>query len=907
MNGIDFTAIFKAQVAGQIERITGLTEDLSQCNKNSDDNKVLMQDLMREFHTIKGAARAIQYEDIKEVAHALENIYHAIIDDGVAIVLPALCELNQHAINTVQALLNARLSGEAFSPEVDIAELANAYIQGDVVNEVVEPTPEPESAPTPKPASAVAGIDFTAIFKAQVDGQIQRITACALALEQCEPDLAANETLLQDLMREFHTIKGAARAIQYEDIKDVGHAIEEIYHAILAKQANVRLPLLTDLSLHAVDLIKGMLEARIQGVSFVSESDLAQMAEAYIAGEDVELPSSQPAAMVADAVDSTDQDVAPVSTQLDASEYEQLTDSLLNLSGELAIGVSSISSHHGGMQRLSRNFSELQREMNHVLNTLAEPLQKAGLEGGLERLNRFNKKLRSVGKQQNRMLNFLDHADSRLHILNDDLSHTVSDARLVPLSILFDDYPRQIRDLSKQLNKDCQLQLTGTNARIDRAVIDVIKAPLMHTIRNAIDHGLETADERLAKGKPAQGTLKIEVLSLGGYVKIIIADDGRGMDIENIHKKVIERGDTTEQVWQSLTEEEQMQFLFLPGFSTAKTVTETSGRGFGMDIVKTTIESVGGHVDLHFEKGQGTTLTMQLPLSLSLTRCLLVNAGQHDYFGDQFMLFPLADVKDVRHVEKADIKQVEAQDTLLINDQPVSVFSLAALMGLSVKQQDWKSKTLILLESKSQGAGKTQLQCIGLLVEKVLDERDVITRAIDSRLGKIRDVQSISLMVDGSVTLVADTNDLINTATSSSGQSLSTSSTSSAIPASSAQKQVLIVEDSMTVREVERHMLEEQGYKVTTAVDGVDGVNQLRGNHYDLIISDIDMPRMNGIEMIKKVRAHDRHKGVPIIVVSYKDREKDQLLAMDAGANVYITKAAFDSGEIMQTIKEMIG
>ncbi|MEE8203464.1 MAG: response regulator, partial [Alphaproteobacteria bacterium] len=329
-------------------------------------------------------------------------------------------------------------------------------------------------------------------------------------------------------------------------------------------------------------------------------------------------------------------------------------------------------------------------------------------------------------------------------------------------------------------------------------------------------------------------------------------------------------------------------------------VSETSGRGVGLDIVKTDIERVGGHIEVSSEPGRGTRFVLELPVNLSLSRCLLVAGGQHPFFGIQHFAFPLHDIGEVRRVAQAELRTIDGREAVRVGDETLLLHDLATLMGLEPLHENVERKHLLVVGGSNR---------FGVLVDDVVNEQNTVSHAFDERLGKVRDMQASTLLRDGGVALIVDMKDLL--------QGLIEGRDAIATPqalnddeapeeAATERSNILVVEDSATVREVERHFLEAAGFNVTTAVNGVDGLNKLRNGHFNLVITDIDMPRMNGIELIRKLRAHDRYSDIPVIVVSYKDREQDQAEVLAAGANHFVTKSAFDSGEMLEMIRGIV-
>lgn len=811
----------------------------------------------------------------------------------------------------------------------------------------------------------MAEIDFLAIFRSQVEGQLRSASDLALELERASGAGEDLTELLESLMREFHTVKGAARAIQFDEIKEVAHQIEDIYHALMDGEGEVRMPDLTNLTLHALDLVEGLLQSRVDGGVFTGHESLRQSVQSYLKGEPLNLPkagassadevvSTAPAPApapaqesaeveegVADGADDDAEEGAEegVADELEAAEavinpepaaaesqgsadrpsqasmqsagdYEQLTDSLLTVSGEFTVAIDALQDQRQMMRGASQRLSNMQRELGLFLGQLMDKVQQAGIEPPLERMSELQRKIRAFTGQHAESIESLDLAESRLQFLGENLRDEVTRARLVPLSNLFSNYPRVVRDLAQELGKQCRIKITGEQTRIDRAVLEAVRAPMIQLLRNGLDHGLESAEERRAAGKPDQGSLTLSAVQLGGQIRITLEDDGRGIDMERIGRKVVDRGDTTDELWEAMTQQEREQFLFLPGFSTAKQVSATSGRGFGLDIVKVEVEKVGGMVTLeHPENGVGSRFVVELPLTLSLTRCLMVAGGNSTYFGRQVYAMPLNEVGEVRRVTAADLRQVEGGEAVRVDNETLPLHDFSRMMRLTPIHQQLEDKHLLVL-----GRGNERR---ALLVDEVLDEQDVVVRTFDSRLGKLRDISGVTLLRDGGVALIVDLGDLLQSMQDNQGNSgalgnhlgngLDLEHAGDDVEEGADTGHILVVEDSATVREVERHMLEQAGYSVTTAVNGVDGFNKLRADNFDLIISDIDMPRMNGIEMITKIRATEKYAQIPIIVVSYKDREQDRAQAMDVGANHYVTKAAFDSGEMMEHIRELIG
>ena len=1003
--------IFREEVDTNLKEATRLVLELEQADTQAPEH-ALTEALMRVFHTLKGAARAIGFDQEKQIAHRLEDVYHDLLD-GKTSYRGELPDLSLYAIDLFHDTVEARLTETALPGLEHLERQVDDYRAGRAPRQASpdsnataetgdqsQPSPPPidgaasagsggsggsgGAAPTtttqsstqtpPKPAAPAAtlpdGLDLLGIFSAQVQGHLSQARAELLDYAPDTADAASSD----NLRRVFHTIKGAARAIGFIEIRDAAAAIEELFRdlgdgpAASTPSAN---DALAPLAGCALDLIEIILAAHVAGTAAPSIEPLRDQVARYRRGEPIgdcaatriaasapppeppQQPLSEPAPVPPAPAEhnETPADHTPEPARRDAGSrqpstlaqsaaseslppipglgseqttkvagtpraaprtsgtphpsgheratvaYEQL-DRLYRLSGELTVSVSALAGQRRQMRTLALELSHAQNQLSRIgglvqTDGLARETLQESLRGIAERLTRAASECTSLSDVHDRM-------ESRLQHLSDDLVDEVTQARLVPLSELLDDYPRMLRDLAHELGKRVELRIDGADNRIDRAVLERLRDPLRHMVRNALGHGIEPADERRRAGKAESGHIVIEARQLGSMMRIRVADDGRGINLERLQQTVVAHGHTTAAMWAAMGIDEQMQFLFLPGLSTAIQVDTTQGRGFGLDIVKNAIDASGGHIGVHSEHNQGTCFELQVPLMLSLTRCLLVYGGQHPLFGAQRYAFPMSEVAAVRRIAEDQLRDVEGRMAVHLDDEMLLLYELHQVLGLAPLEHDIRRKHLLIL-----GEGERRY---GLLAEEVIDEMNMVSRPLDQRLGKVRDVSGLTLLDDGGVALIIDIPDLIARMEEGSGR-LSHAvgqPTQIAEPVAEADH-ILVVEDSVTVREVERHFLEQAGYQVTTAVNGVDGLNKAKTGNFDLLITDIDMPRMNGIELISTLRGIDRFQTLPIIVVSYKDRAEDRQKTLDAGADRYVTKSEFDTDAMLDLVAEMLG
>jgi two-component system sensor histidine kinase and response regulator WspE len=428
---------------------------------------------------------------------------------------------------------------------------------------------------------------------------------------------------------------------------------------------------------------------------------------------------------------------------------------------------------------------------------------------------------------------------------------------------------------------------------VDRDLLEKLEAPLTHLLRNAIDHGIESPEERIAAGKPAAGRIVLEARHSAGMLLINIRDDGRGIDPEAIRRAVVARRLVTVETAATLSEAELLEFLYLPGFTMKESVTEISGRGVGLDVVQDAMKRLRGFLRTTTELGAGAAFQLQLPLTLSVMRALLVEIA-----GEAYAL-PLAAITRTLLLPVGDIQSLEGRQHFAFDGQRVGLVSARQVLGKESVSISGKGLSVIVL-------GHRETRC-GLVVDRFLGEREIVVQPLDSRLGKVKDIAAAALTDDGNPMLILDLDDIQR-----SIERLLTSGQLSGFQAGreaerARRKRVLVVDDSLTVRELERKLIESRGYEVEVAVDGMDGWNAIRTGDHDLVITDVDMPRLDGIELVSLIRRDPHLQNKPVMIVSYKDREEDRMRGLEAGADYYLTKGSFHDEGLVKAVEELIG
>ncbi|MEH2361185.1 hybrid sensor histidine kinase/response regulator [Nostoc sp.] len=814
--------------------------------------------------------------------------------------------------------------------------------QANVTGEVESPSISPLLPAPCSPASFSTTIvnddgSMMDLFRLELETQVNLMNEGLLALENNPKSAQALETL----MRAAHSIKGAARIVGLDAVVNLAHVMEDCFVAAQNKKITLNSDHV-DILLSGVDLLQGIsqvsnaelpnLLANQNAAFTLTQSAVAAILNPQVAplpaGEvsqkqaNTEIfPSPSLSQVIPDLIPSAttslnqspspellNHQATPVSLSseeknLATSASEQIPaqdrvvrvsaenlNRIMGLAGESLIEANWLQPHADSMMSLKWRLVELSRTLEKLQDTLDQGNYE---QDGKQYLEEARHKEQECVNLLSDRLNELELYAQRTANLSDRLYREVITSNMRPFADGIQGFPRMIRDLARKLNKEVKLEIVGKATSVDRDILKKLEAPLTHILRNATDHGIELPQERTAAGKPSEGTIRLEAFHRGGMLVITISDDGRGINPENLRQKIIHKNLATSEMAAQFTDAELMEFLFLPGFSTAKEVTEISGRGVGLDIAKSMAQEVGGTVRAVSHAGKGTSFYFQLPLTLSVVRTLLVEISGKPY------AVPLARIEQIVTLEQSEIAEVENRQYFTMNQQNIGLIAAHQVLELPESKQLSGSLSVVIISE--------QASIYGLVVDKFLGERDLVVRPLDSRLGKVRDISATSLLGDGSPVLIVDVSDMVRTidAILNIGQLNKVRVETAAIL--DQRQKILVVDDSITVREMERKLLENRGYNVDIAVNGVEGWNAVRTNHYDLVISDIDMPRMNGIELVRQIKSHPRLHSLPVIIVSYRDRTEDRIQGLEAGADYYLTKSSFHDSTLINAVVDLIG
>lgn len=729
------------------------------------------------------------------------------------------------------------------------------------------------------------------LFRIELENQTRILSHGLMDLEQT----GVHKDILEALMRAAHSIKGAARVMQLDSIVRLAHVIEDCFVAVQQKQINLD-PGRIDLLLKGIDFFNRLAQVTqnqvlpwlanevntIQAMIAALTSSFALTEPLPPKGSHEEPQPPIPAEKLSHSSVIQDRVLRVTAQNLNR---------LMGLAGESLVESRWLQPFAHSLLKLKINLNDVAR----YLDFLRELLEEKGMN---ERVEHYFVELQHRASECTQNLTdrmsdlemfILRHAN-----LSDRLYREVIDSRMRPFADGVEGFPRMVRDLARQLNKKVHFEINGKNTPVDREILEKLEAPLSHLLRNAIDHGIELPEERVKKGKNPEGSVKLEAQHRAGMLAITVSDDGRGLDIEFLRTKIIERNLVARNIALTLTNAELLDFLFLPGFTTTSEVTEISGRGVGLNVVQSMLQEVAGTIRVFSESGKGMVFHLLLPLTLSVIRALIVDIAGEPY------AFPLARVDRALYILKSEIEFIENRQYFKYHGQNIGLVTAAQVLDLEETAFQSTTVSIIVLSD--------HVNSYGIVVDQFLGEKELVVQELDARLGKVPNINSGGLMEDGSPVLIVDIEDIIRSIdTILSGGPLHKLAYSEGVLETKKKKKILVVDDSLTVREVECRLLQNKGYEVQSAVNGVDGWNALRSGKFDLVVTDIDMPRMNGIELLKLMRADQKLKDLPVMIVSYKERDEDRIAGLEAGANYYLTKSSFHDETLVKAVIDLIG
>ncbi|MFQ5599315.1 MAG: response regulator [Candidatus Krumholzibacteriia bacterium] len=776
-----------------------------------------------------------------------------------------------------------------------------------------------------------------AMFRDEAGEHIKTISAGLLELERTD-DAEARKELVETVFREAHSLKGAARAVERVEIEGLCRALESVFARLKSQEIPIA-PELFDALHETLDTIPNLLES--PAVEHLDVGELVGRLECLAeAGRPVEAPEPgvrSPATGAhadgegrdpgAEPAESGTRDRTPEGPPRAAprspgradpcKEAKTLAaetvriqtgklDSVLRQAEEL-LSVKLMCWQRVSELREATVMVDMWRKESPKLHPELQQRHRSMRPSGLdsqtlaaqtekmsEALERNQENLRSLSATVRAIAERAERDSRSVAGIVDNLLEDSKKLLLMPFSALLSMFPKVVRDLSRDLGKEVDLTLEGGDVEIDKRILEEMKDPLIHVIRNCMDHGIEGPDERRRQNKPPRATVSISVSQVGGNkVEILVSDDGRGIHADKLRESAVSRGVLTRDEAGGLTEQEALGLIFKSGISTSEEISDISGRGLGLPIVRERVDKLGGSISLRTRLGEGTSFRILLPLTLATFRGILTRAA------DRVFVVPTTGVERVVRVRKEEVGRVGGREAITLHGRTVPLVHLADVLQLARQEtaDNGREHEQVLILAAGD-------QRIGFKVDEVLQEQEVLVKSLGRQLLRVPNIAGATVLGSGEVAPVLNVGDLLGAAVSGSGResALSRDTSEDEIRV----KSILVVEDSITSRTLLKNVLDADGYSVKTAVDGADAWAALKTNEIDLVVTDVEMPRMNGFELTEKIRDDEVLSDMPVVLVTSLDSHEDRERGVDAGANAYIVKSGFSQDNLLQTIRELI-
>ena len=757
------------------------------------------------------------------------------------------------------------------------------------------------------------GFDIMTFVPKFVDENRDRIQKLNRAILAFEKD-ASNLELLKEIMREVHTLKGTARMMGFVDIVTLSHKAEDIFVKI--KEGGLQpTKRLYDIVFQALDMIANMVESKLKDVrSTTNVEEMCSRLEVVLRASG--LPGKEEVSQrKADEV---------VSEIAESKIVENKPPSVLPVEPEGKGAASEVNIPQEGKKTIRIGLDKIEALYNHLVELIMTQMTFRQRYEDMTKLNQYakqlktikaetgadlgshesnNKKLHQIITRYNRVEDLFlreitRHADAyeadvvKLDAVTEGIRQQVMSMRMQPISTIFDLATRLVRDLSRQFNKEVDLVVSGTDVELDNNIIEILKAPLVHLLRNAIDHGIEEPSLRTSLGKKEAGVIALSAKQEGGDVLITVEDDGKGIDKERVKETAIHKGLLSEEEAKKVSDEEIYEIITKPGFSTSKIITDTSGRGVGMDVVKTVVDRLNGSLILESTKGHGARFILKVPATIALINVLILRVG------NMTLAVPSAGVNSAVHIIGKDISTLEGKASAFIEGQTIPLIHMSDIFMLAKEERGRDGRVPIIISRSDRGK-------IGFIVSEFLYEKEIVFQEFKGYLKRPRYFSGVATLGTGEIVLILNIQELVK-ARDLSGVSPITE-VSKGVKPQVKKNAILVAEDSMITAELEKNILVNAGYEVDVAIDGIDAMDKLHGKKYDLLVTDIDMPRMDGFELTSKVRADKRLKDLPVVVVTVREKVEDKRKGIEVGADAYILKKEFDQSNLLNTIKRLIG
>ena len=942
------------------EHLTVIAQLIGQIRRAVEDD--LIYKLFRAIHTLKGSAYTVGYQVIGDLALPMEDCMIAVreqrlsftsaivdtIEQGATMVRlvlrrePTIVRQLQHDVpQFIERLTRVYtdeghgVSGSEAAPPVTEAATTSDSTQGPETASEHGATTLSDQYLIPKLEA-----DVMTYFAPEAQEYLDSLETSLLQLDR-HPD---DTELIHQLFRTAHTLKGSAYTVGFQPIGDLIHHVEDFMGAVREGQLQV-FPGMTDVMLRSVDVVRLLLQRDARHIAETRTRFQAVRAELEglgQRGESTAIPVHATGPdLMDDAVhvgererhrqDSQDEGKAEANREVIRVSSHRL-ERLMNLVGELVIGRGRLEQRLHLLEQLSKQVLVCKSRLGESVQSFSEkhtftyqevpagPAEsvRQGLLGvtdfgalELDKYDDFNILARRVGEISADISESMSQLHSSIHRAYDEMSQLqqltlamrdeIARARMVPIGTPFTRFRRAIREIARASKKEVSLVTSGEQTEVDTNIVERLVDPLVHLVRNAVYHGIERPADRLLKGKPPVGTVHLHAAHRGNSVIIEVEDDGAGLDLEKIRVKAAKLGLIQPAHAPSLSDQETLRLMFLPGFSTAEEVDDQAGRGVGLDVVKRTIESMNGHIDVVSTPGMGTKFTLHLPLTLLIATALIVRAGTERY------AIPLQNIREVTLPTESLLEEDGHRTLLRLGDESIELQSLYHVLRQEPGHVHWSMPAVVV---------RTAVGVMGLAVDELLGRQEIVVKSLGALSVMTRSVfGGATIDPEGRVILVLDPSrfsareqhaSIVRAQVSLSNVSRSVLTGTPTQPNDRQGSQILLVDDSLSIRKFVGKMLESAGYQIDTAVDGEDGLRKATAGAYRLIITDLELPKLNGFEVVQAIRSHPHTQQTPVIVMTTRAGDKHRQIATEVGASAYIAKPV-EERALLHEVERWVG
>jgi two-component system, chemotaxis family, sensor kinase CheA len=747
-----------------------------------------------------------------------------------------------------------------------------------------------------------------ATFKVEAEEHLQVIAAGLLELEKTPPP-EERRRLVETVFRAAHSLKGAARAVNFAGVESICQSLEDAF-AAWKRQESVPSPQEIDRLHRLLDAATQTLHAPEAGHDGDGQIPPPARPQAAARLETAAPPlSTNQAARIETVAAEAPPSISPGATEKSpVSETVRISvaklDAQLLEAEEMLVAKLTTSQRAADVRELARHLEEwnkewaaVQPEIRAFRQTSERPasMPKAAAQPpGLARLVEFvdwnHDYVRSLEGKVMALRRTAEQDRMVVGKLVDDLLEDSKRMLMLPLATLGALFPKLVRDLCRDQGKEADFVIRGEEFEIDKRILEEMKDPFIHLLRNCVDHGIETPEQRARIGKPPRATITLAVSPVNGNkVELLVSDDGAGVDAEKVKESAVRRGLISPEQARGMSESEALPLIFQADVSTSPIITQLSGRGLGLAIVREKTEKLGGRVFVESRRHAGTTIRITLPIAVATFRGILVQVAKRQF------IVPTSQVERVVRFKAADVQTVEGRETLSLNGRAVALARLSQTLELPAAESlDGVSAAIIL------GADD---QRMAFAVDDVLDEQEVLVKRLGKPLSRVRNIAGATVLASGQVAPILNVADLLKSARKSGG--VAAPAAAGAGPAEAQSASILVVEDSITSRMLLKGILESAGYQVKTAVDGMEAFTLLRTQHFDLVVSDVEMPRMNGFDLTARIREDKKLAELPVVLVTALETREDRERGIDVGASAYLVKSSFDQNNLLDAVRRL--